>query len=369
MKKPRQQNTDKKRLDIRDVARHAGVSIATVSRTINAVPTVDRELASRVQRSIRELNYFPNTQARSLVSGRSRLLGLLISEITNPFFPELIRGFEDSAIEHNYELLIGSTNYDTRRMETCIRRMVERNVEGVAIMTFGIEGPLLDELVSRNIPMVFVDMPVHSLRADALLVDYDAGIAEAIRHLHELGHRDIAFVTGPLLQRSCQLRQEAFVKGMEACGLPVRKRWILNGDHTLQGGTNAADSLISMASRPTAVLCSNDMMAIGLLRRLAAAGVRVPEEISVVGFDDIQLASYVYPALTSVRMSRNDLARGAFAVLRAYIEQPDTPAKQAVHIPTRLVVRESTGPAPALREEAAKPKRRIAAASPAPGES
>jgi LacI family transcriptional regulator len=360
MKKTRQQNLDKKRLDIRDVARHAGVSIATVSRTINAVPTVDRELAARVQRSIRELNYFPNSQARSLVSGRSRLLGLLISEITNPFFPELIKGFEDSAIEHNYELLIGSTNYDPRRMEACIRRMVERNVEGVAVMTFGIEGPLLEELVSRNIPMVFVDMPVNGLRADALLVDYSIGIREAIEHLHALGHSEIAFITGPMMQRSCQLREEAYIQGMEACGLPVTKRLILNGDHTLAGGTGAAELLLGMQPRPTAVLCSNDMMAIGVLRRLAAEGVHVPGEISVVGFDDIQLASYVYPALTSVRMSRTDLARGAFAVLRGYIEQPDTPAKQGVHIPTRLVVRESSGPVCGLQAAVAKPKRRSA---------
>jgi LacI family transcriptional regulator len=347
MKKTRQQNTDRKRLDIRDVARHAGVSIATVSRTINAVPTVDRELAARVQRSIRELNYFPNTQARSLVSGRSRLLGLLISEITNPFFPELIKGFEDIAVEHNYELLIGSTNYDTRRMEACIRRMVERNVEGVAVMTFGIEGPLLDELVARDIPMVFVDMPVQSLRAEALQVDYDQGISEAIAHLHGLGHREIAFVTGPLIQRSCVLRQEAYVKGLARCQIPFDPRLILEGDHTLAGGTSAAESLMRMKPRPTAVLCSNDMMAIGILRRLAAEGIRIPDDISVIGFDDIQLASYVFPALTSIRMSRNDLARGAFAVLRAYIEHPEGPIRQGVRIPTRLVVRESSGPAPA----------------------
>ena len=343
MKKVRQQKTERKRLDIRDVARHAGVSIATVSRTINAVPTVDRELAAKVQRSIRELNYFPNTQARSLVSGRSRLLGLLISEITNPFFPELIQGFEDIAVEHNYELLIGSTNYDTRRMEACIRRMVERNVEGVAVMTFGIEGPLLDELVARNIPMVFVDMPVNGLRAEALLVDYDTGIGQAVEHLRELGHRDIAFITGPMSQRSCQLRLDAYVKGIEGCGLVLQQRLILVGDHTLPGGTSAAERLLAMKPRPTAVLCSNDMMAIGVLRRLAAEGVQVPGEISVIGFDDIQLASYVNPALSSVRMSRNELARCAFAVLRAYIEQPEASVRQSVQIHTRLVARESSG--------------------------
>ena len=361
MKKTRQRNTDKKRLDIRDVARHAGVSIATVSRTINAVPTVDKELAARVQRSIQELNYFPNTQARSLVSGRSRLLGLLISEITNPFFPELIRGFEDSAVEHNYELLIGSTNYDPRRLEVCIRRMVERNVEGVAVMTFGIEAPLLDELVSRNIPMVFVDMPVHGLHAEALLVDYQIGIREAVEHLHKLGHRRIAFITGPMRQRTCQLRKDAYVEAMQECGLPVPESLIITGDHTLLGGVDAAARLLKMKSRPTAVLCSNDMTAIGVLRHLAAEGVRVPEDVSVVGFDDIQLADYVYPPLTSVRMSRDDLARGAFALLRGIIEQPQTPTRRSVHIPTRLVVRESTGRVPGKAPAAAKAVRPVSA--------
>jgi LacI family transcriptional regulator len=346
MKKPRQRTTEKKRLDIRDVARHAGVSIATVSRTINAVPTVDKELAARVQRSIAELNYYPNTQARSLVSGRSRLLGLLISEITNPFFPELIRGFEDVLVEHNYELLIGSTNYDTRRMELCIRRLVERNVEGVAVMTFGIEAPLLDQLVERNIPMVFVDAQVESMHAQTLLVDYAAGIKEAIAHLHALGHRRIAFIAGPMQQQTCQLRQQAYMGALEGHGLPVRKSLILAGDHTLTGGVEAANKLMALSPRPTAVLCSNDMTALGVLRRLGAAGVRVPGEISVIGFDDIQLADYVHPPLTSVRMSRNDLARGAFAALRAMIQEPGVAAQKGVYIPTRLVVRESTGPAP-----------------------
>ncbi len=369
MKKTRQQSSEKRRLDIRDVARHAGVSIATVSRTINAVPTVDKELAARVRRSIQELNYFPNTQARSLVSGRSRLLGLLISEITNPFFPELIRGFEDVVIEHNYELLIGSTNYEPRRLEVCIRRMVERNVEGVAVMTFGIEAPLLEELVARNIPMVFVDMPVESERAQALHVDYEQGIGEAIEHLRRLGHTRIAFVTGPMRQRTCQLRLEAYTRAMEQCGLVVQPALVIPGDHTLTCGLGAADALLRLKDRPTAVLCSNDMMAIGVLRHLAAAGVRVPGEISVIGYDDIQLAEYVYPPLTSVCMSRSDLARGAFSVLRAYIEK--TPLQQPTRIPTRLVVRESTGPAVSdthAPAPARKPRARVKPMGGSPGQ-
>src|ERR1700742_1091419 len=146
------------KMDIRTVAQLAKVSIATVSRTINRVSTVNPQMAKQVWEAIEKLNYFPNTQARALVSGRSRMLGLIVSEITNPFFPELIQGFEDVAVENGYEILIGSTNYDPERMQRCIRRMVERNAEGVAVMTFGIEQPLLDQLADRKVPLVFVDV-------------------------------------------------------------------------------------------------------------------------------------------------------------------------------------------------------------------
>src|ERR1035441_1131564 len=139
------------RMDMQTVARLANVSIATVSRTINHVSTVDPKLAKRVLQVIKEHNYTPDTQARALVSGRTRLLGLIVSEITNPFFPELIQGFEDVAVENGYEVLIGSTNYDPERMKRCIRRMVERKAEGVAVMTFGIEEPLLGQLAERKV--------------------------------------------------------------------------------------------------------------------------------------------------------------------------------------------------------------------------
>src|ERR1017187_3583674 len=148
----RRSSSKSDRMDIHAVAKLALVSIATVSRTINHIPTVNPKMAKRVWEAIRELNYFPNTQARALVSGRSKLLGLIVSEITNPFFPELIQGFEDVAVENGYEILIGSTNYEPERMQRCIRRMVERNAEGVAVMTFGIEQPLLDQLAERKVP-------------------------------------------------------------------------------------------------------------------------------------------------------------------------------------------------------------------------
>src|SRR6201997_3747029 len=145
-------------MDIREIAKRAKVSTATVSRTINRIPTVDPLLAKRVWRGVNELGYYPNRQARALVSGRSRIFGLIVSEITNPFFPEIVQSFEDLAVQHNYELLLTSTVHDPKRMELSVRRMIERRVDGVAIVTFGMEEALFDDLKSRNVPLVFIDV-------------------------------------------------------------------------------------------------------------------------------------------------------------------------------------------------------------------
>lgn len=330
----------KRRLDIRDVAKHARVSIATVSRTINGVTTVDKQLAERVWKSIGALNYFPNTQARSLVSGRSRLFGLLISEITNPFFPELIQGFEEVAVSNGYEILIGSTSYDLGRMDVCVRRMLERNVEGVAVMTFGIEQPVLDELASRDVPMVFMDTAPPQPLGRALMVDYHKGIREGVQHLAALGHRDVGFISGPLRQRSAELRKSAFLKSLDEIGVIPNRNWLLEGDHTLEGGMSAVEKLLEGTDLPTAMMCSNDMTAIGALRVLSRAGVKVPDEISVIGFDDVHLSEFVYPPLTTVQMSRKEIAREAFEALRAIREAPDNRVPRIIS--TRLIVRQST---------------------------
>ena len=344
IKSPRKPRSEKKRLDIRDVARHANVSIATVSRTINGIPTVDKELARRVRKAIEGLNYYPNTQARALVSGRSKIFGLLISEITNPFFPELIQGFEDVAVENGYDIMISSTNYDVARMQACVRRLLERNVEGVAVMTFGIEAPLLDELASRNIPLVFIDVGPDNPHVSTLAIDYRQGIREGVQHLAALTHREIAFVSGPLQQSSCQLRKNGFLSSLEEIGVTPNPELLLESDHTLEGGMRAADQLLKLKRLPTAVMCSNDMTAIGVLRTFTRAGLRIPEDVSVIGFDDIHLAEFVYPPLTTVNMSRTAIARAAFEALRADVENRAPLAKQRARvIPTRLTVRQSTG--------------------------
>ena len=342
-----------RRFDIRDVALRAKVSIATVSRTINGVTTVDKDLAARVWKAVKHLNYYPDTQARGLVSGRSRLFGLLISEITNPFFPELIQNFEEIAVRHGYDVLISSSSQEPARMETCIRRLLERKVEGVAVMTFGIEAPLLDQLAQRSIPMVFVDTVVDNPLSSTLVVDYKSGITQAVEHLQALGHTRIGFVSGPLSHRSAFLRRQAFQDAARSRGIDSQGEWLIEGDHTLEGGMRAAEYLLTLRSRPTAILCSNDMTAIGALRALAKNNVRVPEELSVIGFDDIHLAEFVHPSLTTIQMSRNDLARAAFEALQRTVERPETlkagERRRDSPIPTTLIIRQSTALASSQR--------------------
>jgi DNA-binding LacI/PurR family transcriptional regulator len=330
-------------VSIRDVARRAGVSIATVSRTVNHISTVNEELARKVWKAIDEVGYLPNTQARALVSGRSKLLGLIVSEITNPFFPELIQEFENLAVEQGYEVLIGSTNYDPARTESLMRRLLQRNVDGVAVMTFGVEEELVQRLVEREFPLVFVDAGPELPNIRLVQPDYAEGIRQAVQHLAALGHRQIAFISGPLEQRSPKARREAFLKSMAEVGLTAPPEHLVEGTHTMEGGIVAMEKLLTVKELPTAVMCSNDMTAIGALHALYRTTHRVPDDISVVGFDDIHLAQFVLPPLTTVQMACRDLAVAAVEALRAGIE-PEHPkqGRREWKIPTRLVVRQST---------------------------
>ncbi len=344
-------------VSIRDVARRAGVSIATVSRAVNGITSVDPDLAKRVWKAVEEVGYLPNPQARALVLGRSHMLGLIVSEITNPFFPELVQEFENLAVAQGYEVMIGSTNYDAARTESLIRRMLQRNVDGVAVMTFGIEEDLVKKLVESGYPLVFVDAGPKLPNIRILKVNYGEGIRQAVQHLAALGHRAIAFISGPLRLRSAVARRDAFLSSMAELGLVVPEGHIVEGDHTMEGGMAAIERIGSHPQLPTAVVCSNDMTAIGVLHGLYRTTHAVPNDISVVGFDDIHLAQFMLPPLTTVQMSCKHLAEAAVQALRAGIE-PDHPkaAQKEWPIPTHLMVRQSTafprGTLPALVSKA-----------------
>ncbi len=330
-------------MDIREIAKRAKVSTATVSRTINRVPTVNPVLSKRVWSVVEELGYYPNTQARALVSGRSRIFGLIISEITNPFFPEIVQVFETIAVQNRYEILLTSTGNDPKRMEGAVRRMIERRVEGVAIMTFGMEEVLLEDLKLRQVPLVFVDVGPPWPRVSNIRIDYLHGIRQAVQHLAALRHRKIAFITGPLRLKSAVARKQAFLRSMQEIGLETDPSLIVEGDHTLEGGMAACARLLAGPIQPTAVFCSNDMTAIGVMRESHDAGIVIPRDLSVIGFDDIRLAQFVLPPLTSVQMSQPELARLAFNALMSEVER-EAPIPKGTEYPlkTNLVLREST---------------------------
>jgi DNA-binding LacI/PurR family transcriptional regulator len=330
-------------MDIREIAKRAKVSTATVSRAINRVPTVDPQLAKRVWKIVEELGYYPNTQARALVSGRTRIFGLIVSDMTNPFFPEIVQSFEDIAVQHNYEILLSSTVHDTKRMETSVRRMIERRVDGVAILTFGMEESLLEGLRFRKVPLVFVDVGPALPHVCNIKIDYQRGIRQAVQHLAALRHERIAFITGPQRLQSAVTRKTAFEDSLREIGTPVDPQLILEGDHTMEGGMRALAELTKRATLPTAVMCSNDMTAIGVIREAYERGIAVPQELSVIGFDDVRLSRFFIPPLTTIQMSQVEIARLAFKALVEEVER-ETPSPKGTEyvLKTDLVLRKST---------------------------
>ncbi|MGB6193277.1 MAG: LacI family DNA-binding transcriptional regulator [Terracidiphilus sp.] len=329
--------------DIRAVAALAKVSIATVSRTINGSPVVSDRLTKRVWQAIEQLNYFPNTHARSLVSGHSRILGIIVENITNPFFPELIQCFEEIAVAHGYEILVSSSNSDPAVLTTCVRRMIERKVEGVAILTFGEEEPVLDRLAFHDIPIVLAEFRLRDPKASTILLDYTTGMREAVNHLAKLGHSRIAFLSGPHNIHSAVTRENDFRTAMNDAGLLLQRKWVIECDHTLKGGVAGFKKLQALPVRPTAIVCSNDMTAIGVLRAAYLEDLRVPQDLSVVGLDDIAFAEFTLPPLTTIRLSRGDLARAAFEALRQQAEAPkDAKIQREFLVSTSLVLRGST---------------------------
>lgn len=343
-------------MDIRDVARRAKVSTATVSRTINQVSTVDSQMAKRVWKAIEELGYYPNRSARTLVSGRSHVFGLIVSEITNPFFPEIVQTFETLAVEQHYEILLTSTIHDPRRMELAVRRMIESRVDGVAILTFGMEETLLEHLRFRNLPLVFVDIGPKAPRVSNIRVDYADGIRQAVQHLAALRHERIAFITGPVRLKSAMARKTAFEEAMREIGLPVKPGFIVEGDHRLEGGKKALQMLSELRERPTALMCSNDMTAIGVMREAFELGIKIPEDLSVIGFDDIRIAEFMTPPLTTIQMSQSELARLAFEALLKEVKR-ETPSPEGTEfvLKTRLVLRSSTSFSPSHNQTKSRP--------------
>jgi DNA-binding LacI/PurR family transcriptional regulator len=336
---------------MRDVAQLASVSKATVSRVLNKARYVDTETRQRVLKAVSQLNYYKNVHARRLVSGGNDLFGLVISEIANPFFPEVIRGFEAAALEKGLEILLFNTEYGPQRIHAAVRKMIENRVRAAAVMSSMIDEAHVNELASHQIATVLLDQDCPQRFVSCIQIDYAGGASQAVDHLWELGHRRFAFVAGPGNIKSAQTFRHAVVEVLQRRRAPCE---VLEGNHRVEGGAAAARLLLEEPIRPTAVLCGNDLTAIGLMNALEGAGLRVPRDVSVVGFDDIYSAHLTRPPLTTVRIPREGLGKLSFEILDKTLRSKRK--RGAIYTcETSLVVRGSTGPAEPQRQT---PRRR-----------
>ena len=335
-------------ITIADVARRAGTSTATVSHVLNSIGRIRQETRRRVMAAVKELKYYPNFHARNLARHRSRTMGIIVSDIENPFFPTVIRAFETEAHKHGYDVVVSDTNYQPRQTRRAAERMMETKVLGVAIMTSEMSPALIDEILAQNIFVTFFDFGMVGEATSNLKLDYLLGIREAIDHLYNYGHRRIAFVGGRSNLRNVKARQVAYVACMLHHGLDPGP--IVIGNQRIDGGITAGESLLKMTPRPTAVVAMNDLTAIGVMRAFRQAGLHVPDDLSVVGFDHTYLAEFYQPSLTSVDMQPAYLGRIAAGSLLE-LAAADKPQGRNYIVPLRLVVGESTGPVPPAATE------------------
>jgi DNA-binding LacI/PurR family transcriptional regulator len=328
-------------ITIRDVAREAGTSTATVSHVLNSTGRITAETRRRVLAVMKRLKYYPNLHARNLAFGSSRTLGMIVSDIENPFFPAVIRAFEVRARHRGYEVIVSNTNYEPSLMKRAAERMLEQKVRGVAIMTSEMSANLVEELLGREIAVTFFDAGVAHRYVSTVKMDYLSGVRQAVEHLYQFGHCRIAFVAGRSAFRNIKARQVAYVDCMGALGLAPGP--IVPGNQRFDGGLAAGHAIARMNPRPTAVIAMNDLTAVGVIKALHQEGLRVPQDVSVVGFDRTHLAECFIPSLTTVDMHPDLLGRTAADALHELCASE----KGKEHfISLQLVIGESTGPAP-----------------------
>src|SRR3984893_10773805 len=328
---------------IKDVALEAGVSTATVSHVINRTKHVTEATRQKVLRVIKKHHYHPNAHARTLASGRSNMIGLLVSDIANPFFPELVKSIEAAAFEYGFNILLFNTNYDAQRAADYVRRLIELKVAGVVMATTELDPFLVDELKREEVRVVFHNLGAAGEYMSNILVDYTEGIEESVQYLVSLGHRKIAHIAGPNHFRTAVSRRQAFLDSMarHLPGEPAPP--IYEGDFKFESGQRAARELLAEAELPTAVMVANDMMAFGAMHEFRARGLIVPQDISVVGFDDIAFAALTQPPLTTVNSPRLEMGQKAIEALMMTITHPSQPGVE-IRLSTKLVKRESCGP-------------------------
>ena len=329
---------------IRDVAKAAGVSTATVSNVLNHTGKVGRNTSRVVLSTVRRLGYIPDAHARHLASRDRRTLGIIVSDIENPFFPEVIKGFETRARQLGYDAILSDTNYDPRRMREAAETMMKHKVRGVAALTSEMSLRLIDQLARRKIAVTFLDLAPPRGYVSNLRIDYCSGVEQIVKYLYANGHRRIAFVSGRPGLKSNVARLQAYEKCMQAFGLEPGP--VLPGDLRFEGGLAAGLAVAKLSPRPTAVMAVNDLTAVGVIKGLLKAGCRVPFDISVTGFDKTRLAEYCNPSITTVDIHRQILGQIAADALHE-LAISVSPQGREYQIGAELVLGDSSGPAAA----------------------
>ena len=285
---------------ITDVAERAGVSITTVSHVINETRYVSDELTKRVYEAMCELNYRPNTLARSLRSGRTKTIGLVIPDISNMFFAEISRKIEDKGFDYEFSVILCNTDDDPKKEESYINVLLEKQVDGIIFISVGGTEENLEKPINLGIPTIVVDRDMQGATSDVVLVDNLSGGYDAVRYLLSLNHRRIGCISGPSLVTPSARRLEGWKMALSEANIKIDGSLIETGDFRFESGENAMRNLLKLINPPTAVFACNDMMALGVMRAVSDYGLNIPEDISLIGFDNIPISKSVYPALTTI---------------------------------------------------------------------
>lgn len=324
---------------MREVAKRAGVSPATVSRVLNKTRYISVETERRVLEVVGQMKYFKNVHARRLATGRSDLFGLVISEIANPYFPEVIRGFQAAAWDRGFDVLLCNTQYDQARTKSILRKLIESDVRGVAVMTASIDRSMASELIDAGIGVVFCNVGPAEKLVSTISIDYQRGIEQAIEHIVGLGHRRAAVIAGPDNNWTAITIKDALVAGLKKKDLHPSP--LISSNYRVDSGASAARSILSTPDKPTAIFCGSDLIALGAMSALEEAGVQIPEEISVIGIDDIAFAFLARPPLTTIRVPRERVGTTAFEALDRMLKLKRRKGAD-YYLETELVVRRST---------------------------
>ncbi|GHZ62523.1 Ribose operon repressor [Vibrio cholerae] len=326
---------------MKDIARLAGVSTSTVSHVINKSRFVSDEIAERVNNAAQQLNYAPSALARSLKMNRTKTIGMLVTTSTNPFFGEVVKGVERSCYHQGYNLILCNTEGDNQRMKASINTLLQKRVDGLLLMCSTLEGERLDVFDRYpDIPIVVMDWGPILFASDKIQDNSLQGGYMAAKHLIECGHKEIGCITGPLIRHQAQMRYEGYKRALAETGIAINPDWIVESDFECEGGYQAFEKLYQRGKLPSALFVSNDMMAMGVIQAASQRGLRVPDDLSLIGYDDVHIAKFMTPALTTIHQPKYRLGKAAVDTLLYRLENPDTTA-QVVQLEPTLVVRNS----------------------------